>query len=132
MRKGNFFAQTLDILTKIFSSFILVFLLYFISEKVNYFAYNYFIFPTVIIIIIFVCGLNVGRSLEKIKRNEEIGFFTKRKKNVKEESYEPTEFIVKDTTRIVTNKKILKEVEDGNQIHIKVMNYNDVVDEERE
>ena len=79
-----------------------------------------------------MCGLNVGRSLEKIKRNEEIGFFTKRKKNVKEESYEPTEFIVKDTTRIVTNKKILKEVQDGDKIHLKVFNYNDFENNERE
>lgn len=131
MRKGKFLKETLDILTKIFFAFVIVFSFYFVSEKINNFAFDYFIFPLVSIITIFICGINVGRSLEKLKTNEPIGFFTKRRKNDESEMElsGKTEFIVNDNSRVVTNKKILKEVEEGNQIHIKVFNYNDLIEE---
>ena len=82
MRKGKFLKETLDILTKIFVAFVIVFIFYFASEKINNFAFDYFIFPLVSIITIFICGINVGRSLEKLKTNEPIGFFTRRGKNI--------------------------------------------------
>ena len=131
MKKNGFLAQTLDILIKIFFAFIIVFSFYFVTLFVNSFAFDYFIFPLVAILTIFVCGVNVGKSLEKLKTNESIGFFT-RKKNNKNNDYssEVTEFIVRDNNREITNKKILKEVKEGNQVHIKVFNYNDIFDEE--
>ena len=55
--------------------------LYVISFLVNNFAYDYFIFPFASIIVVFICGINVGKSLEKIKNNKSIGFFTKQNKN---------------------------------------------------
>ena len=132
MKKSKTFGQTIDILVKIFSSFIIVFFFYFLGKFVNNFAYNYFVFPLVAIVIVFVCGVNVGRSLEKMKTNEKIGFFTRENKKIKDDRKE-TEFIVSDTNRIVKNKKILKEVSEGDKIHIKVFNYNDLFDErERE
>jgi len=128
MRKGRFFRQTIDVYMKILSAFIIVFILYFISEMVNHFAYDYFIFPLISITVIFMCGVKVGRSLEKIKINASIGYFTK--DDNKEDSYtKSTEFIINDNGREVTNKKILKEVRDGDKVHIKVFNYNDIVDE---
>ncbi len=135
MIKLKFFRQTLDILTKIFFAFIIVFFFYFMGKIFDDFAYNYFLFPLVAILTIFICGVNVGRSLEKLKTNESIGFFTK---NIKKETIEKmsatekTEFIIKDTSRIVTNKKILKEVQDGDKIHLKVFNYNDFENDESE
>ena len=130
MRKGKFLKETMDILTKIFFAFVIVFVFYFVSEKINNFAFDYFIFPLVSIITIFICGINVGRSLEKLKVNEPIGFFTKRGKNAdsERELSGKTEFIINDNSRVVTNKKILKEVEEGNQIHIKVFNYDDLIE----
>ena len=127
MKKGRFFRQTIDVYIKILSAFIIVFVLYFISEIVNNFAYDYFIFPLISITVIFMCGVNVGRSLEKIKINESIGYFTKDDK--KDESCaKSTEFVISDNGREVTNKKILKEIKDGDKVHIKVFNYNDIVD----
>lgn len=133
MIKGKFIRQTLDILTKIFLAFIIVFTVYYVSEKTNNFVYDYFIFPLIFILTIFMCGISVGRSLEKLKTNEAIGFFTKRnakEMKVEKEIMEKTEFIIRDNSRVVTNKKILKEVKDGDKVHIKVFNYNDVFNEE--
>ena len=135
MIKWKFFRQILDILTKIFSAFVIVFLFYFVGKIFEDFAYNYFIFPLVAVLTIFICGVNVGRSLEKLKTNDAIGFFTRNKKIGTVENLstsEKTEFIIKDTSRIVTNKKILKEVQDGDKIHLKVFNYNDFENNERE
>lgn len=135
MIKLKFFRQTLDILVKIFSAFVIVFVFYFLGKIIEDFAFDYFIFPLVAVITIFVCGVNVGRSLEKLKTNEAIGFFTKNIKEESAETFDPTEkteFIIKDTGRIVTNKKILKEVQDGDKIHLKVFNYDDFEQDESE
>lgn len=131
MGKGRFIGQLMDILLKIFSTFIIVFVLYFSTKIIKDFAYTYFIFPLVSIVIIFICGINVGKALEKVKRNEPIGFFTKRRneRNEKTDSVIGTEFIIKDTRRVITNKKILKEVESGDKVHVKVNNYNEIIDE---
>ena len=131
MKKGKLLWQTLDIFSKIFFSFVLVFVLYYIGDIVNSFVYNYFVFPLVATTIIFLCGVNVGRSLERMKTNEAIGFFTRQgdcKKNVVTKRDE-TEFIAIDVQRPSANKKILKEVEEADKIHVKVFNYNDVVSE---
>ena len=123
MKKSKTFGQILDILTKILGAFIIVFLLYFIGKIINTFAYNYFIFPFASVIIVFVCGINVGKSLEKIKHREAIGVFSKeRKKNYKDIG--KTEFVVRDRRQILTNKKILKELEDGEIVHVKNYQYN--------
>ena len=132
MKRFRFIRQTLDILLKIISAFIIVFIMYFVSSIVNNFAYDYFIFPLISITVIFVCGINVGRSLEKMKTNESIGYFTKKgmKRQENNDLEDRTEFIVGDSIRISTNKKVLKEVKEGNKVHIKVMNYNDIYKEE--
>lgn len=124
--------QTLDIMLKILLAFIIVFVLYFTTKLINNFAYDYFIFPLIAITIIFMCGVNVGRSLEKLKTNESIGYFTKKSSENKDynDFGEKTEFIINENIRIPTNKKVLKEVQEGNQVHIKVTNYNDIYNEE--
>ena len=109
---------------KIVLAFILVFGLFALSEIINYFAYDYFVFPFLSVLIIFVCGVNVGKSLERIKNNKSIGFFTKTKEISK--NNDKTEFYINDRIQIVTNKKILKEVQDGDKVHIKTFNYNDI------
>ena len=131
MKKGNSIRQAIDILLKIAFAFIIVFVFYFVCKIIGSFAYNYFIFPLVSITIIFICGVNVGRSLEKLKTNDPIGFFTRKNKNVEttNELYEKTEFTIQDTYRVVENKKILKEVAEGDKIHIKVFNYNDIIND---
>ena len=132
MKKRRFFRQTLDVSMKILSAFVIVFVLYFISTLVNNFAYDYFVFPLISVTVIFVCGVNVGRSLEKIKVNDAIGFFTKEDKK-EEINNKTTEFVINDSGREVTNKKVLKEIKDGDKVHIKVFNYNDIIDDkERE
>ena len=74
----------------------------------------------------FVCGLNVGRSLEKIKHNESIGHFTRSKEDgIKNEK---TEFVIRDNIKITTNKKVLKEFKDGDKVHLKTFNYDDIDD----
>lgn len=123
LKKGKIIRQTTDIFVKIVFAFILVFLLFILSEMINNFAYDYFVFPFLSIIIIFVCGVNVGKSLEKMKNNESIGFFTKIKAV---ENNEKTEFYINDKIQIITNKKILKEVEDGDKVHIKTFNYDEI------
>ena len=136
MTKAKFILQTMDILIKIFMAFIVVFVSYFVSEKINNYAYDYFMFPLISIITIFVCGINVGRSLEKLKTEEPIGFFTKKllsnSKKISQTDITNTEFIIRDNGRLVTNKKILKETVEGDKVHIKVFNYNDIVEEESE
>ena len=103
-------------------------MLYFSSKFVNNFAYDYFVFPLLSITIIFVCGVNVGRSLERIKTNQNL--VMKHGGSIKKtETIEKTEFIINDTNNINKSKKILKEVEEGDKIHIKVINYNDINDE---
>ena len=79
--------------------------------------------------IVFICGVKVGSSLEKMRKNESIGLFTKNKNVTNKKS--DTEFFVKDNYEIVTNKKILKE-EVGDRVHIKTFNYDEIVDAEIE
>ena len=131
MKNMQFAKQTADIFFKILVSFIMVFVLYFISELVNNFIYNFFVFPLLSITIIFVCGVNVGRSLERISMNQNlIGTHKKNSIKTKEkESLENTEFVINDTNNISKNKKILKEFKEGDKIHIKVINYDDINDE---
>ncbi len=128
MKNIRFVKQTAEIFLKILISFIIVFMLYFSSEFVNNFVYDYFIFPLLSITIIFICGVNVGRSLERIKINQNL--VMKHGGSIKKtETIEKTEFIINDTNNINKSKKILKEVEEGDKIHIKVINYNDINDE---
>lgn len=122
MKKRKIFSQMLDIITKIIIAFIIVFLLYIISKLINNFAYDYFIFPFASIVIIFVCGIKVGVSLERIKDNKSIGIFTKEKHEELPEKN--TEFFVKERSEIVTSKKIIKEDED--KVHIKSFDYDDI------
>lgn len=129
MKKSYLFIQTLDILVKIILAFIILFICYLIGNFINDFAYHYFIFPLVSFVTIFVCGINVGRSLEKMKRNEPIGFFTRGLKN-NEEVVGKTEFEIKDNVKITTNKKVLKEFKDGDSVHLKIFNYNDIEENE--
>lgn len=117
MKKPRLIGQFMDVIYKIIIAFIIVFVLYFVSRFVNSFAYEYFIFPFVSIVVVFVCGINVGRSLEKIKHNESTGIFTRAK--IDNEDKQITEFIIEDTREIITNKKILKELEDGDIVHVK-------------
>ena len=77
MRKGRTIRQTIDIMTKILTTFVLVFVMYFSTKIINNFAYDYFVFPIAAIVSVFMCGVNVGKSLEKIKDNKSIGTFTK-------------------------------------------------------
>lgn len=117
MKKPGLIGQFMDVIYKIIIAFIIVFGLYFISKFVNSFAYEYFIFPFISVVVIFVCGINVGRALEKIKHNESTGIFTKQKKE--NDDGKGTEFIIDDTKEIITNKKILKELEEGEIVHVK-------------
>lgn len=128
MKNIGFVKQTADIFFKILISFIIVFLLYFSSEFVNNFAYDYFVFPLLAITVIFLCGVNVGRSLEKIKTNQNL-VVKNNSASKKTETVGKTEFIINDTNNVSKNKKILKEVEDGDKIHIKVINYDDINNE---
>lgn len=128
MKKGKTFRQMLDIYTKIFIAFILVFIMYIIGKSINLFIYSYFIFPFLSIIIIFLCGVKVGKALEKIKDNKSIGVFTKEKETKKSDNN--TEFVIKDEYEIITNKKILKEIEDGEKVHVKIFNYDDIYNKE--
>ena len=75
---------------------------------------------------------SIVHRLEKMKTNDAIGYFTRKYKSVinGEDDLEKTEFIVGDNRKIVTNKKIMKEVQDGDKVHIKVLNYNEIIDEE--
>lgn len=119
MKKGKMLGQFYDILKKIIVSFLIVFLLYFTTKFIDHFTYKYFVFPFISIIIIFICGVNVGKSLEKMKYHENSSSFMKNKIE------EQTEFYVNDTRDIITNKKILKELEDGDIVHVKSnRNYN--------
>lgn len=124
MKKGRIFNQMLDIIIKILIAFIIVFVLYLISKFVNNFAYDYFAFPLISMVIMFLCGVNVGKSLEKVKNKQCIGFFTK----IKNDNHinEKTEFYINDKIQIITNKKILKEVQEGDKVHIKTFNYNEI------
>lgn len=65
----------------------------------------------------------MGKSLEKMKNNKSVGFFSK-VKDVK--NNDRTEFFINDRIQIITNKKILKEVQDGDTVHIKTFNYDDI------
>ena len=123
MKKGKTLGQILDILLKIVYAFVILLSLYFIGEFVENVVYHYFILPLVSFITVFICGINVGKSLEKIKHNESVGFFTKSKEDNKNEK---TEFIINDSIKITTNKKVLKEFKDGDKVHLKSFNYDDI------
>lgn len=127
MKKGKTFGQILDILLKIIYAFIILLFLYFVGEFIENVVYHYFILPLVSFITVFICGVNVGKSLEKIKRGESVGFFTKSKGEVKNER---TEFVINDNIRITTNKKVLKEFKDGDKVHLKAFNYDDIDNKE--
>lgn len=124
MKKARLFGQFLDVIYKILFAFIIVFLLYFLGKILDSSSYDYFVFPFISVVIIFVCGVNVGKSLEKIKHHESSGVFTKSSDcNKKTEAV--TEFYVDDTRPIITNKKILKDLEEGNKVHIKTYEINE-------
>ena len=123
MKKGKTFGQILDILLKIVYAFVILLSLYFIGEFVENVVFHYFILPLVSFVTVFICGINVGKSLEKIKHNESVGFFTKSKEENKNEK---TEFIINDSVKITTNKKVLKEFKDGDKVHLKAFNYDDI------
>jgi len=129
MKKGKTIGQFLDVIYKVLFTFVIVFALYFIGRFVDSFAYDYFILPFVSSIILFICGVNVGRSLERIRHNESTGVFTKSRK---EKLQDISEFIVDDSRPIITNKKILKELEDGDKVHVKTnqISENEGSDEE--
>ena len=127
MKKGKTFGQILDILLKIIYAFIILLFLYFVGEFIENVVYHYFILPLVSFITVFICGVNVGKSLEKIKRGESVGFFTKSKGEVENER---TEFVINDNIRITTNKKVLKEFKDGDKVHLKAFNYDDIDNKE--
>lgn len=122
MKKGRFFRQMGDFFIKISVSFSIVLILYYFSKKIDNFAYDYFLFPSISITVIFLCGVNVGRSLERIKNNEKIGFLTKND-SCESESKEITEFIVSEKFVMNTNKKVIEDKEET--IHKKVLNYDD-------
>ena len=75
--------------------------------------------------IIFICGVKIGIALERIKDNKPIGVFTKISENDKKKQI-VTEFTIRDNYEIVTKKKILKELEDGEKVHIKIFNYDEI------
>ena len=121
---------TFDIFSKIFWSFLAVGIFYAISLFVNDFGYDYFIFPLVSFLIIFMCGVNVGKALEKMSKSTTIGHvsnYSVRAKNNKNVVDHTVFKVNEDTDRVVTTKKILKEVKEDDKIHIKVFNYNDLV-----
>lgn len=122
MRKSKSIGELLDITIKVLLPFMIVFFIYFISEKINDFAFSYFIFPFISCIIVFVCGINVGKSLEKIKNNEPIGIFTKNKND----KSEITEFKINERLIVKTDKKIIKQLENGERVHIKAKNFDDL------
>ena len=128
MRKKYFFKQLIEVFIKIIFSFLIIFGLYFVSWLTNDFSYNYFIFPLLSIIVIFVCGISIGRYLERMK-HVDYNSVQSKTNNQEIELNGDTEFIISDTSRDSTSKKVLKEVVDGDKVHIKVFNYNDIVDE---
>ena len=133
MNKGRTLKQTIDILAKIMISFIIVFVLYIISKIVNNFAYDYFIFPFISFIIVFICGINVGKGLEKMKVKSESNTFEISDARTENDLESKTIFHVNDKVEIVTNKKIIKELENGEIVHVKTFNYNEInLEEEKD
>lgn len=124
MKKGSSLGAMLDISLKIIFSFAIVFAVYLVSKEVNNFAFSYFVFPFISYIVIFICGINVGKSLEKIKNNESTGLFTKKKK-----SENRTEFKINERIMAYTNKKIIKQLENGDRVHVKAKNYDEIDDD---
>ncbi len=124
MKKGSSLGAMLDISLKIIFSFAIVFAVYLVSKEVNSFAFSYFVFPFVSYIVIFICGINVGKSLEKIKNNESTGLFTRKKK-----SENRTEFKINERIMAYTNKKIIKQLENGDRVHVKAKNYDGIDDD---
>lgn len=124
MKKGSSLGAMLDISLKIIFSFAIVFAVYLVSKEVNNFAFSYFVFPFVSYIVIFICGINVGKSLEKIKNNESTGLFTRKKKNESR-----TEFKINERIMAYTNKKIIKQLENGDRVHVKAKNYDEIDDD---
>lgn len=131
MKKTRIFGQFLDVIYKILFAFIIVFLLYFLGKLLNSSSYDYFVFPFIAVVIIFICGVDVGKSLEKMKHHESSGVFTKNNDNKKKET-SITEFYVDDTKQIITNKKVLKDLEEGNKVHIKTYEINEQEDTNEE
>ena len=124
MKKGSSLGAMLDISLKIIFSFAIVFAVYLVSKEVNNFAFSYFVFPFISYIVIFICGINVGKSLEKIKNNESIGLFTRKKKNESR-----TEFKINERIIAYTDKKIIKQLENGDRVHVKAKNYDEIDDD---
>ncbi len=124
MKKGSSLGAMLDISLKIIFSFAIVFAVYLVSKEVNNFAFSYFVFPFISYIVIFICGINVGKSLEKIKNNESTGLFTRKKKNESR-----TEFKINERIIAYTDKKIIKQLENGDRVHVKAKNYDEIDDD---
>ena len=123
MKKNYTFNQTINIISKILIAFILVYLLYYIGEKTNSFTYDYFIFPILAVLIIFICGVKVGRTLESMK--------TKQSKSINVKNNKNTEFIVPERVAIVTNKKVVSEKDFEEKVHKKIYDYDDVNNKEK-
>ena len=128
MRKAKTLKSSIDIFVKILTAFFVVFILYLVSKGINNFVYDYFFFPFISFIIVFICGINVGKGLERMKKNQQNKPY--QYDNFKEET--KTEFHVNERVKIITNKKILKELEDGNIVHVKTFNYNEIDMEEKD
>lgn len=119
MKKKKIYKLLIDLMLKIIISFSLIFILYLLSKKIIVsYSYTYFIFPSLSIIIVFICGVNVGKTLERIRNNDERGFFIKNKS--KNNTIEDSEYIISDTRQIITNKKILRQLEEGEKVHVKI------------
>lgn len=123
MKRGSSLGAMLDIMVKIIFSFAIVFAVYLVSKEVNNFAFSYFIFPFISYIVIFICGINVGKSLEKIRNNESTGIFTRKKNNKGR-----TEFKINERIIAYTDKKIIKQLENGDRVHVKAKNYDELDD----
>jgi len=124
MKKNSTINQTVNIMIKILIAFIVVYLLYFIGEKTNNFTYDYFIFPLLAILVIFMCGIKVGRTLERMKYNQTKGTSFKNNKDIN------TEFVVQERKAIITNKKVFNEKEFEEKVHKKVYDYDAINDKE--
>lgn len=124
MKKNSTINQTVNIMIKIFVAFIIVYFLYFLGEKTNNFTYDYFIFPILAILVIFICGVKVGRALERMKNSQTKTNTVKNNKDVN------TEFVIQERKAIITNKKVISEKYFEDKIHKKVYNYDNLSDKD--
>ena len=131
LNKGRNLKPIIEILKKILISFSIVFVLYLISYLINNFAYDYFIFPFISFIVVFMCGIHVGKGLERMSKKSK--GYSLEDNDDSQYGEDKTEFHVNDKVKIVTNKKIIKELENGEIIHVKTFNYNEInLEEEKD